>query len=407
MVLAVIKLAVVKFAGMGAGGTERFLQEVAAQIDPTRFSVTYFYCDSAPYIGSNFLHPGTDSVRLERMKDSRVQLVEFQVGAKDVRRPDHPWIDTNFWDVFEEGAFDIVQTGRAGHPEYPFTKIRTTPIVDSIHLNAGVSNQPNIRQVLLLSEWSRRIWIRNGGDPKRVSVVSHPVPEAPTPEEDLRKGLGLDGKVVFGMHQRPDPAIFSSVPLESYAQIETDETAMVILGGGPQYSEQARKLGLRHFRQLEFSSSSTYVADFLRALDVYSHGRWDGEINSVAIAEAMRGHLPLVTHVSRLNQGHVEQVEGVGVVARSTTEYRDAMRLLRDSAPMRLEYGLLSRRRFESRYNVERQISTIESVYERVVHGKTVQTAPLVLRTHEVLGRLHRTSRALRIRRIAMGQPAP
>ena len=58
-----IKVAFIKFCGMATGGTEKVLQTVAANLPKDKFEVDFYYCDSAPYIGSDFIHPDNDPSR--------------------------------------------------------------------------------------------------------------------------------------------------------------------------------------------------------------------------------------------------------------------------------------------------------------------------------------------------------
>ena len=119
---------------MANGGTEKYLQTIAAYLPKDLFEVDFFYCDAAPYIGSDFKHIDTDQSRVEYCKSNGINLIKFDVGFKNVTISTHDWVDTNFWEVFNESDYDIIQTGRSGHPEYPFIHIINTPIVDSIHL---------------------------------------------------------------------------------------------------------------------------------------------------------------------------------------------------------------------------------------------------------------------------------
>ena len=54
------RIAFIKFGGLAAGGTEKHLQTLACNLPPDKFDITYFYCDSAPYIGNDFVHLDTD-----------------------------------------------------------------------------------------------------------------------------------------------------------------------------------------------------------------------------------------------------------------------------------------------------------------------------------------------------------
>lgn len=369
-----IEVAIVKFGGMSAGGTEKFLQNIAAYLDKERFSVTFFYCDAAPYLGSNFVHPDTDNSRVSWLEENGVSVTKFKVGAKDIRRRDHPWVDTDFWEVFDETRFDVLQTARAGHPEFPFNRIRKIPIVDSIHLNAGVHNQPNIAAVMSLSEWSRSQWVRRGGDPKKSVLVSHPIPDRPPKSYP---GYGSkDQTVVYGMHQRPSDDIFSPIPLRAYARIENPKTRFLLMGGSIRYVEQAADLGLKSFRSVAFSSRPEDIDAFLDSLDVYAHGRNDGEVNSTAIAEALRAGLPVISHHSAFNVGHREIVSRCGVYAMSLDDYIAGfvkLAILKN----RITLGEQARELFLRHYEQREQMRLIESIYSSVSGSKPVQSSRL------------------------------
>ena len=79
-----IKIAFIKFGGMAIGGTEKVLQTIAAELPKDQFQVDFFYCDAAPYIGSDFKHIDTDPSRVEYVKEHGVNLIKFDVEFKDV-----------------------------------------------------------------------------------------------------------------------------------------------------------------------------------------------------------------------------------------------------------------------------------------------------------------------------------
>ena len=147
-----IKVAFIKFGGMANGGTEKYLQTIAAHLPKDEFQVDFFYCDAAPYIGSDFKHLDTDESRVQYTESHGVNLIKFDVEFKDVTKPTHDWVNTNFFDLFNEDNYDVIQTGRSGHPEYPFIHINKTPIIDSIHLAGMGEDKANVyRTVLILS----------------------------------------------------------------------------------------------------------------------------------------------------------------------------------------------------------------------------------------------------------------
>ena len=96
--MAKIKVAFIKFGGMANGGTEKYLQTIAAHLPKDEFEVDFFYCDAAPYIGSDFKHLDTDESRVQYTESNGVNLIKFDVEYKDVTKPTHDWINTNFFE---------------------------------------------------------------------------------------------------------------------------------------------------------------------------------------------------------------------------------------------------------------------------------------------------------------------
>lgn len=368
-----IRLAIIKYGGLSAGGTEKFLQTIAANLDQRDFDVTYFYCDSSPYIGSEFSHPDTDPVREEYLRRAGVKLVKFNVQAKNILDKFHSWEGTDFWEKFTEQDFDLIQTGRAGHPEYPFHLIKSIPIIDSIHLNAGVDNQKNIAKVMLLGEWSLREWIKNGGDARRAVVISHPI----EPATSLKSDQSLLSKevIVFGFHQRVSDDIFSDIPLKAFAGLPKEKVCFRIMGGSELYRKQANQLGLSNVQFIDFSSNQSEIERFLNGLDVYAHGRKDGEINSTAIAEALRHGKPIISHRSKVNNGHVECIGKAGKVVDSVREYMQEMKRYVESPEILPDCAMTSLEQFKNRYELSEQIKKISRIYKQVHKEGYIQTS--------------------------------
>jgi len=349
-----IKIAFVKYGGLSAGGTEKMLQIIAANLPKEKFLVDYYYCDSSPYIGSTYQHIDTEKSRVKYMKDHNINLIKFTVAFKDITTPTHRWIETNFWDKFDETKYDIIQTGRAGHKEYPFTKIKKTPIVDILALSGSVDNQYNISRVMHICQWSADQWTNIGGDKNRVEIISLPVDmSGGTSNINLRNSLGLKDKFVYGMHQRPSNEIFSEIPLLAYKKIESEKTSFVMLGGGTNYRKQAEKLGIKNIHFLPASGNMEDVYAFLNTLDVYAHGRKDGEVNSQAMAEAMYYGLPIVSHRSEINNGHIECIAEAGLVVDSIQDYATEMQKLFDNENYYKMRSTNAKQRFIENYRIE------------------------------------------------------
>ena len=172
-----------------------------------------------------FKHIDTDPSRVEYVKEHGVNAIKFNVEFKDVTKPTHDWINTDFWDIFNEDDYDLIQTGRSGHPEYPFHMINKTPIVDSIHLSGMAENKPNSLKTVLISNEQRDRWIASGGPVDRAVIIPNPLSIPDVGDVNYREEFGWEDKFIFGLHQRRDNHIFSPLPLEAYDEIETNETA--------------------------------------------------------------------------------------------------------------------------------------------------------------------------------------
>jgi FkbM family methyltransferase len=364
-----IRVAFVKFGGLSSGGTEKWLQMMATNMNTLKFEVTFFYCPSAPYIGSDFRHPTTDIDRLKFMNDSRVILKEFQVGAKDVTKNDHFWVDTNFWDVFDESLFDIVVTAKAGPAEFPFTKI-TIPVIEYVTLGVGVDKSPSIKWSVHCSEWQRRRWTRMGG--RATHSSSLPIPHfGVINDQDYRDELNIPKNAfVIGMHQRSEDTIYSSFPLSAFNQLSDPNAYFLLLGGSKLYGEQAKRIGTSNFINLPHTANEGEISKFLNTLDVFAHGRSDGETFGTVFAEAMAHGLPLVTHYS--SRGANAQSETIGPAGRcvsSTKEYTDFLREVRDNNAL---YEILSSKALEfseANYSLSSVVQKFENIVLEVFSG--------------------------------------
>ena len=294
-----------------------------------------------------------------------VNLVRFKVGAKDVRQPTHPWVDTDFWEVFDESEYDIVQTARAGHAEYPFTQINHTPIVDAITLPGMAERKKNVRCVFHISKFQLDSWVRAGGEAAKAQVIPMFREDPSDGSGKLRKRLELEGKFIFGMHQRDNDEIFSDIPLRAYAQIRNENTAFIVMGGGKGYRDQAQAIGVEDIFIVPHSGDDQEISEFLSSLNVYAHGRSDGETYSMAIAEAMFFGLPVISHAAPA-MGHVETIGDGGVVVESVEDYAAEMKRLMEQ----VEYFQMrianARRRYQEHLSIWANMDRIVETYERV-----------------------------------------
>ena len=364
-----IKIAFIKFGGMAIGGTEKYLQNIASNLPKDEFEVDFYYCDAAPYIGSDYVHPDTDESRIKYCVDHGVNLIKVDVEYKDLTTPTHEWINTNLWDLFDESKYDIIQTGRAGHPEFPFTKINTTPIIDTIHLSGMADRKDNIFKTVLVSEQQKQKWIAAGGDPRKGIVIPVPVDIPDYDTSSYIEEFGWEEKFVFGMHQRNDMHIFSSIPLEAYEEIQSDDTAFLILGGSSNYRKQAKDYQLKNVKFLDTTSDISLIHKFLNTLNVYAHGRSDGEQCSSSIIEGMSHSLPMISHTAP-SMGQREQIGDAGKVGEGYEDYAEEMNRLMNDKDYYIQCMNNSGKRYDEIYNVPSIIDKFIKLYEEAANKK-------------------------------------
>ena len=362
-----INIAFVKFAGLSGGGTEKYLQTLAANLPKDRFSVDYYYTEAVPLIGNSFIHPATDSDRYSYMKDNNINLIEVGLDARDDRSGKHSdWVNTNFFEIFDPSKYDIIQTGRFGYKEFPFYKMDDCIFVDSIHSGGqcSIEHRENIKATVLLSKYHVGQGISNGGDESKIKIIP-PIVECPANihRYDARQRLGIPkDTVVFGMHQRVCDIIFSSIPIDCFKKL-SGNVSYVIMGGSDRYRSQYSDIGNVFF--VDFSTRVEDICSFLDMLDVYSHGRSDGEVCSASIIEALKNGLPVISH-SALNNGHQEQIEGCGFFVNSKEEYLEAMTRLLDKE-LRLELGAKATKKYKSVYGLKPCIEEYVKLYEEIL----------------------------------------
>jgi len=358
------KIAFIKFGGMAFGGTEKVLQTIASELPKNKYDVDYFYCDAAPYIGSDYKHIDTDSSRIEYCLENGVNVIKFTVEFKDITTPTHEWVNTDFWDYFDESKYQLIVTGRAGHPEYPFTKIKNTKIIDTIHLSGFAENKLNVYKTVLISSEQRKKWIKSGGQKKKSIIIPNPVYTVSTDEN-----FEINDKFVFGMHQRDDKNIFSNIPLKAYKKIESDETLFILLGGSEKYKEQAKKLDIKNIKFLPTTPDIFEIHKFLNSLSVYAHGRKDGEQCSTAIIEAMSHGLPFISHISP-SMGQAEQISNAGKIAESSNQYAEIMKKFMQDDDFYNQCVRNSKERYQTIYSLNAVIKQYINLFDEAIEFK-------------------------------------
>ena len=364
-----IRIAFIKFAGLSAGGTERWLQMMAANLPKNEFKIDYYYCDSCQYVGSGYKHSDTNQNRLKYMLVHNINLIKFKIGKKDITKPTHDWINTDFWEIFDEKKYDLVQTAKAGPKEYPYYLINL-PIIEFISLNAGVDFSSNIAWSIHLSQWQRIRWHKKGGNIQRSSII--PIPASPpSSNQNLREKLNIpDNAIIAGFHQRNDDNIFSPIPLEAFSKLNNNNYHFIIMGGGEKYKEQAKELGIKNIHFLNHCGSDEEISQFLNTLDIFAHGRKDGETFGTVFAEAMMHGLPCLSHWSPIANAQQETMSTGGLFAKDLNDYTKKLKILFEDINLIKKLALNGKKYAQENYSIKSCINKLSNIYRNIIEEK-------------------------------------
>ena len=363
-----LRVAFIKFSGLSAGGTERWLQMMAANLPKEKYIIDYYYCDAAPYVGSDYEAANTDKGRLKYMRSHGVAIKKFKVGFKDVTKSTHDWLDTNFWEIFDESKYDLVQTAKAGHKEYPYYKIKL-PIVEYVTLSAGVDLSPSITWSIHLSNWQRVEWLKNGGRQQASSVIPIPANKPASPN-NLRKKLNIPKEsIVAGFHQREDNNIYSPIPLGVFNKIKKSNRYFIVMGGGSKYRNQVKSSKIKNVHFINSNSEAIAISEFLNTLDIFAHGRKDGETFGTVLAEALMHGLPCLSHMSKVANAQPETMGPSGLFATNEEDYAFKLEQLFSDSRLRDVLSGHAKPFANKNYSLESSIAELEKVYQYLFAG--------------------------------------
>jgi len=227
-------------------------------------------------------------------------------------------------------------------------------------------NKSNVYKTVLISEEQKSKWVSAGGDPNRSIIIPVPVEVPDYDSSSYINEFGWQNKFVFGMHQRDDIHIFSPVPLEAYDEIQSDDTAFLILGGSSNHRKQAKDYQLKNVKFLDTTSDINLIHKFLNTLNVYAHGRSDGEQCSSAIIEGLSHSLPMISHTAP-SMGQLEQIGDAGEVVDNYEEYAQVMKKMIHNKGYYVDCKINSEKRYKEIYDVPSIMKKFIELYKEVV----------------------------------------
>jgi len=358
------KIAFIKYSGLSSGGTEKQLIRLAASLNKDLFDVDYYWCNPGIDLFSDAISNPISIIQKNYLEENMVRTIEFKVEKRDISNSGHKWINTNFWKVFDYKNYDIIQTAKSGHPEYPFIHI-PKPIIEW-NIFGSVDFSKNIYKTICISKWIYNIWISNGGNPKKGEVIYPGITKSSNlniyQEKPLRKN-----EIILGFHQRESDNIFSPIPLNVFSRVKSKikdkKIKFIILGGSDLYKKQAEKLNLLNdVKFLVPTAKWSEICNFLSSLDIYCHGRKDGECHGTAIQEAMLHGLPVVSHKALMN-GHIEIIGDCGKVCNNEKCYEEYLTKLILNNELRIKLGDKARKLAVEKYLIDNTKDRFEKLY--------------------------------------------
>lgn len=358
-------IAFIKFCGLASSGIEKYLQTIALLLHEAGHSIDYYYTNNCPFTDGH-RHAENSHERKILLEQQGINLVHVNVDQRIGGRDELPWVGTDFFSKFDESKYSIVTTGGRGVEEFPSNKLFKTKLIHTVH-GHYVYLQPNVEKYILICNWQANLWQQGGGDINKCIVLAPIIPVPPKTTENLREFLGIPEDVfVFGMHQGNRGGLFHHMCLSAYKKIESNKNYFVMLGGNEDYRNYAQQLGIKNIKFIDATGDIDLIHKFLNTLNVFTHSRADGEVCSSAIIEALYHSLPVLSHPAG-NMGHLEQIQGNGLVTSSVDEYATEMLKLQDNKDYYTEISINAYKKYDEKYNFKLLKQQYIDVYQGIL----------------------------------------
>jgi FkbM family methyltransferase len=131
-------------------------------------------------------------------------------------------------------------------------------------------------------------------------------------------------------------------------------------------------MSLKNVHFLDFNSEPDCLSLFLNTLDVFAHGRKDGETFGTVFAEAMIHGKPCLSHTSPTgSNGHIETIGPAGYVCKNLDSYVRKLEELYSNQKLRNSLGADAFEHSSLYYSYESAVDELINVYDNVRSGTT------------------------------------
>lgn len=282
---------------LGMGGTEKCMQYFLEYLKGAGHDC---YCMHNRQV--------TDTLGSHREGLIKDLLGEFKVLAYSSEEEFYRLIEGIHPDIFH-----VHRSGRANE----------FPVVPALRRHIGKCVETNVfggldhTNVIDLTLFVNSYMLKESGSLKRKADFLYNPVKLPAHNRNLRGELGISpGTFVMGRIGRPHDAIFDPISLRALKVIEDgmDYNVLYLVQSPPPIMiKTTREMGLKKIRFLTWPIvTDTDTSSFYNTIDILAHARRDGETFGLNIAEAMIHGKPVISHKSRIANGHRDFVKTCG-----------------------------------------------------------------------------------------------
>jgi len=343
----------------GYAGTEKVAQTFCKYLGKSqRYEPFYLYQDSG------------DKSRLSEISKflDAEHLIEYH-HKHQINPPSPYWPEEdNFQATLEKIKPDIIHIHRAGIREWPLIQGVIPPGIKVVeHCIFGhVDHSYKVDCRIYICNYIKNKSMAYGGPDG--PVLWNPVEPRLWSSYDrtpfLREYNLPENAILLGRVGRPDN--FDPISLKAFRVIENKYPNVYYLVVNPcdQWRRVTAELNLKHVIFLDKIVEDMELSRFYSSINILAHCRHDGEVCPTNILEAMAHCLPVVSHKSRIYNGHLEILAGCGIVVPidDHVAYASCLEELINNKPLRGDLGIKSYNKWlHNSYalNVTQQLETI------------------------------------------------
>ena len=293
-------------SGLSFGGTEKHLQILAKHLNIEDFDIFYLYSPKSK---------GASNDRSRYFDKSGVTLIPFNY---DFVEKDYAYIvhgtKPSIFEVIRQYHIDLMVTADAGYAHFPINLILNIPIV-LINVFGAIHNQQNIMANICMSHMlANKIHYFVPKEKLHMMYIPSESPDIGARERGLalRRQLNIkESDMVFGRIGRASDSIFDPIGIRAFKRLVAEDPTVhyLIMSPPPCLESIVKQESIANVHFLPPTSNESEVWAFHNAIDALAHFRKDGETFGLNIAEAMLCGKPILTHISKVDNAHLEYLE--------------------------------------------------------------------------------------------------